>query len=402
MSTPTQTSFDDHFNKSTKIILPFSRKHLPHTKTTSGHLFTGPTITALNKHTFSSIPSSIETLLFPKPKNIHIQPTDNLGIFTRSGDNILKTSFLTSTSPQMKSSSSLLSSSSSKKTKKSKRKITIPTRFDYTSLENSKYLPGPADYFPKTRNNNNIPLFGSGRKDNTVGSMYYNWNSCYNVGPGSYETDISSFSNEYNCLGCYISPNERFRKEKIDEDKIKVGPGSYEAVYGGVHIKEKDKTSFFFKKEGHNSKNHNNDNERHNEPGPGSYNVESSFNKKNISHNVKRSFGDIRKELMKKEQSKHNNAQEILKQMTMNANIHNKEQYENKPKKFNPFIIEEDLLKYKVNKYGHVMNSKTPRFGNVLSSSISSSSNHVPGPCYYKPIKNIRRSFNSNIHSNWI
>ena len=399
----TQTSFDEQFNNSTKIILPFSGKHCPHTKTTSGHLFTGPTITALNKHTFSSIPSAVETLLFPKPKNLHIQPTDNLGIFTRSGDNILKTSFLTSTCHQLKSSSSLLSSSSSssKKNKKSKRKITIPKRFDYTSLENSKYLPGPADYVPKTRNTNNIPLFGSGRKDNTVGSMYYNWNSCYNVGPGSYETDISSFSNEYNCLGCYISPNERFRKEKIDEDKIKVGPGSYEAVNGGVHVKEKDKTSFFFKKGSHNKK-YNTNNESYNEPGPGSYNVESGFNKKNISHNVKRSFGDIRKELMKKEQSKYNNAQEILKQMTMNANIRNKEQYEHKPQKFNPFKLEEDLLKYKVNKYGHVMNSKTPRFSNALSSSLSSSSNHVPGPCYYKPIKNIRRSFNSNINSNWI
>ena len=288
MSTPTQTSLEEHFNKSTKVILPFSGKHPSHTKTATGHLFTGPTITALNKHTFSSIPSSIETLLFQKPKNIHIHPTDNLGIFTRSGDNILKTSFLTSTSPQIKSSSSLLPSS--KKTKKSKRKITIPTRFDYSSLENSKYLPGPADYSPKTRNNNNIPLFGSGRKDNTVGSMYYNWNSCYNVGPGSYETDISSFSNEYTCLGCYISPNERFRKEKIDEDKIKVGPGSYDVACGGVHVKEKDKTSFFFKKESHGNKKHYYENESHNEPGPGSYNVKSSFNMKNISHNDTRSF----------------------------------------------------------------------------------------------------------------
>ena len=372
-------SLDTRSNYSPPLI---SSKH-------AGHIYKGPTITALNKSSLGSIPSSIETVLFSKPKQIKLLPHENLGIFSPSGENILKVSFTSRNTPEQFQLNTVSLPQASKHNKK-KTKQYEPLRFNYSSLENSKYLPGPADYSPKiTLDNQNHyrirsgnSLFGSGRNENDVNSLYFNINEMNKLGPGSYNIE-SSLSNKN---GYGFCKDNRFKEKKLDNSGQRVGPGLYNVKSSFDNGSKNDKTSFFFK------------NERNRDcldnkvedtgPGPGYYHLEREFDKKERIAK-KKSFGDIRKELMKKEEFSEDNNNNDKKEVVQ----------------FKKRLIwfeedDNDYLKGKPNRYGNVMNSKSPRFktfGNVSADIM-----HVPGPCYYKPMKYDKRSFNSNIHSNWI
>ena len=353
----------------------------------AGHIYKGPTITALNKSTLGSIPSSIETVLFSKPKQIKLLPHENLGIFSPSGEHILKVSFTSRNTPDHFQSNTIAIPQAPKHNKK-KIKQYEPLRFDYSSLENSKYLPGPCDYSPKITLNNQHhyrirsgnSLFGSGRNENDINSIYFNINEMNKLGPGSYNVESSLSNNN----GYGFCKENRFKENKKDNYVQRVGPGLYNVKSSFDNESKKDKTSFFFK------------NERNREcldnkiedtgPGPGYYHLEREFEKKDKKVK-KKSFGDIRKELMKKEEFSEDN------------NNDKKEIVQFK-KRINWYEEDRDCLKGKPNRYGNVMNSKSPRFKHF--GNASSDIMHVPGPCYYKPVKYDKRSFNSNIHSNWI
>ena len=316
----------------------------------AGHIYKGPTITALNKSTLGSIPSSIETVLFSKPKQIKLLPHENLGIFSLSGEHTLKVSFTSRNTPDHFQSNTIAIPPTSKHNKK-KTKQHEPLRFDYSSLENSKYLPGPCDYSPKMTLNNQHhyrirsgnSLFGSGRNDNDINSMYFNINEMNQLGPGSYNIESSlSNNNGY----CFCKEN-RFKENKKDKYVQRVGPGLYNVKSAFENGNKKEKTSFFFKKEKERNKEWLDNKDEDTGPGPGYYNLEREFEKKE-RRVKKKSFGEIRKELMKREDlSEDNNAEKEIVQVK---------------KRINWYEEDRDCLKGKGNRYGHVMNSKSPRF----------------------------------------
>lgn len=363
----------------------------------SGRIYRGPTINAYAKNSISTIPSSIETVLFKKPNFIDNNPNKNL--FTSQGDT-LKVSI---SQNSISNRNNLSQSSSASSIHKKKTKKEIPLRFDYSNIEYGKYYPGPADYSPLVMNNiserNNFrynSLFECGREN--VAALYYTDNNVL-IGPGSYDVKLSQGAN------VYLSPYERFKKKKISETDRKIGPGSYNANFD-IGKKDINKTSFFFKKE--NSITSTNpesmfinteQSQSINNIGPGTYDIESYFNRRKQKENsIEKSnkvknFNDIKKEI-KRSLEKQRKPLSISTEPTKKTDD---KQYKNFMNMYNDAMTDNDPKG--VNKFNHVMNSKVPRFGfNPIGKK-----NHLPGPCYYQPsLLKKNRNFNANINHKWI
>ena len=363
----------------------------------SGKIYRGPTINAYGKNSISTIPSSIETVLFKKPNFIDNNPNKNL--FTSQGDT-LKVSI---SQNSISNRNNLSQSSSASSIHKKKTKKEIPLRFDYSNIEYGKYYPGPADYSPPVMNNiserNNFrynSLFECGREN--VAALYYTDNNVL-IGPGSYDVKLSQGAN------VYLSPYERFKKNKISETDRKIGPGSYNANFD-IGKKDINKTSFFFKKE--NSITSTNpesmfinteQSQSINNIGPGTYDIESYFNRRKQKENSiekankVKNFNDIKKEI-KRSLEKQRKPLSISTEPTKKTDD---KQYKNFMNMYNDAMTDNDPKG--VNKFNHVMNSKVPRFGfNPIGKK-----NHMPGPCYYQPsLLKKNRNFNANINHKWI
>ena len=246
--------------------------------------------------------SSIETVLFKKPNFIDNNPNNNL--FTSQGET-LKVSI---SQNSISNRNNLSQSSSASSIHKKKTKKEIPLRFDYSNIEYGKYYPGPADYSPPVVNNinerNNFrynSLFEFGREN--VAALYYTDNNKL-IGPGSYDVKLSQGAN------VYLSPYERFKKKKISETDRKIGPGSYNANFD-IGKKDINKTSFFFKKENSFPStnpesmfiNTEQSQGMNNNIGPGTYDIESYFNRRKqkensiVKVNKVKNFNDIKKEI---------------------------------------------------------------------------------------------------------
>ena len=363
----------------------------------SGKIYRGPTINAYGKNSISTIPSSIETVLFKKPNFIDNNPNKNL--FTSQGDT-LKVSI---SQNSISNRNNLSQSSSASSIHKKKTKKEIPLRFDYSNIEYGKYYPGPADYSPPVMNNiserNNFrynSLFECGREN--VAALYYTDNNVL-IGPGSYDVKLSQGAN------VYLSPYERFKKKKLSETDRKIGPGSYNANFD-IGKKDINKTSFFFKKE--NSITSTNpesmfinteQSQSINNIGPGTYDIESYFNRRKQQENSiekankVKNFNDIKKEI-KRSLEKQRKPLSISTEPTKKTDD---KQYKNFMNMYNDAMTDNDPKG--VNQFNPVMNSKVPRFGfNPIGKK-----NHMPGPCYYQPsLLKKNRNFNANINHKWI
>ena len=365
----------------------------------SGRIYRGPTVNAYAKNSISTIPSSIETVLFKKPNFIDNNPNNNL--FTSQGET-LKVSI---SQNSISNRNNLSQSSSASSIHKKKTKKEIPLRFDYSNIEYGKYYPGPADYSPPVVNNinerNNFrynSLFEFGREN--VAALYYTDNNKL-IGPGSYDVKLSQGAN------VYLSPYERFKKKKISETDRKIGPGSYNANFD-IGKKDINKTSFFFKKENSFPStnpesmfiNTEQSQGMNNNIGPGTYDIESYFNRRKqkensiVEVNKVKNFNDIKKEI-KRSLEKQKKPLSISTEPTKEKN--DDKQYKNFMNMYNDGMTDNDPRS--VNKFNHVMNSKVPRFGfNPIGKK-----NHLPGPCYYQPsLLKKNRNFNANINHKWI
>ena len=355
-------------NKTTQVTI-YSPNHSITTQTVGkklryGKLHTGPIITAFNRKTLGSIPTSIENVLFQNKNG-----------------NILKFSFNINES-KSKNENYKMNDLSNQKLQNKKE---ISPRFNYSQIDDQKYYPGPGQYqsdYLTTENNlndnnnfrynnifsfgrENIPIKKKGNEDN------------YIIGPGRYNLDYNKKTEK----NVYISQDERFKKYKQDEYKKIIGPGTYDI---NLNIGEKYKNnniSSFFQTEISEPKIKKEDIS----PGPGSYNLRTNFIKKRNKINLFNKYKSI---------SEYKN--EIKKSILNNTNL--SIDYENNNKNEEYVYVNNDDDDNQKHLKGFSMERKIPRFfypGHKKDIN--------PGPCYYDPKKQSRRyEFNSNEDNKWI
>ncbi len=355
-------------NKTTQVTI-YSPNHSITTQTVGkklryGKLHTGPIITAFNRKTLGSIPTSIENVLFQNKNG-----------------NILKFSFNINES-KSKNENYKMNDLSNQKLQNKKE---ISPRFNYSQIDDQKYYPGPGQYqsdYLTTENNvndnNNFRynnIFSFGRENIPIKKKGNEEN--YIIGPGRYNLDYNTKTEK----NVYISQDERFKKYKQDEYKKIIGPGTYDI---NLNIGEKYKNnniSSFFQTEISEPKIKKEDIS----PGPGSYNLRTNFIKKRNKINLFNKYKSI---------SEYKN--EIKKSILNNTNL--SIDYENNNKNEEYVYVNNDDDDNQKHLKGFSMERKIPRFfypGHKKDIN--------PGPCYYDPKKQSRRyEFNSNDDNKWI
>ena len=354
-------------------------------------IYRGPTISAYNRQSLGTIPSNIENILYMKKD----------GDIVRYSFNINDTLNKNNNNNNYNNNDSKISDNSSFKSKtlntpklNNKKNNNFPDRFFDEKLDNSKYMPGPADYSNSSINSsfnvNNLRynnLFSFGREDIPIQKP-----NNYDNGPAKYLSNYYDISNQNNKSNIYISPYERFKKEKKAEYLYNIGPGSYDYLNDQISlIKNKNNKSPAFcvgindeKKPNLEEKvlNVKKDN-KFQIPGPGTYNLRYPVLKKNfncLDDKISKSeINEIKNSLSSRND---NNINEIVEEEKF-KNIENKD----KP------------INNKFNKVkGAVIEKQIPRFSNV-----GEFKSFNPGPCYYNPkMKGGIQMFNINMNKKWI
>jgi hypothetical protein len=355
-------------------------------------IYRGPIISAYNRQSLGTIPSNIENILYMKKDGDIVRYSFNINdSFNKNNNNNLNHN----NDSKISENSNFKSKSINSPKSNNKKVNNFPDRFFDEKLDNSKYSPGPGDYSNSSINSsfnvNNFRynnLFSYGREDIPIQKP-----NNYDNGPAKYSSNYYDLSNPNNQSNIYISPYERFKKEKKAEYIYNIGPGSYDYLNDQISIiKNKNNKSPAFcvnseKRPDLEEKVLNvKKNNQFQVPGPGTYNLRYPVLKKNFNclddKINKKEINEIKNVLSARNE---NNINEIIEE----ENLKNIKNIENKDK---PITNKFNKVK------GAVIEKQIPRF-----SKVGEFKSFNPGPCYYNPkMKGGIQMFNINMNKKWI